>query len=125
VDRTLPLHPAAEDALRAIMIERPKDERRLDAWRATPIFRSLDGDAWDRHSYRKPWKALMVAVATEFPRLSGMVLRDLRTAASTTMRSSGVDGAIAAKILGHSEGMNAKAYTVATDESSRRAILSL
>lgn len=125
VDRTLPLHPEAEEALRAIMLERPKGERGLDAWRATPIFRSVDGTAWDRHSYRKPWKALMVAVAAEFPRLSGMVLRDLRTAASTTMRAAGVDGAIAAKILGHSEAMNASAYTVATDETSRRAILSL
>jgi hypothetical protein len=125
VDRKVPLHREAEDALREIMPERPTDPGELEAWKSTPVFRSLDGSRWTRQTYRDAWKAAVAAVAGKHPRLASMVLRDLRTAANVRMAEQGTDAAIRAKLLGHSAEMNASAYVEATDESSRRAVLSL
>src|SRR5262249_21677779 len=110
VDRRLPLHPEAEAALREIMPERPTDPGEIEGWEALPVFCNADGRRWDRHSYRKPWVALMAAVTKDHPKLAGMVMRDLRTAANTAMREAGTGAAIAAKLLGHSEGMNERHY---------------
>ena len=50
--------------------------------------------------------------------------RDLRKASITAMRAAGVDGAIAAKVAGHSTEMS-DFYTQATAQSHRDAILHL
>jgi site-specific recombinase XerD len=125
VDRRVPLHREAEDALREIMPKRPTAPGEVEAWEATSVFRSLDGSTWTRQTYRKAWKAAIAASAKQHPRLKGMVLRDLRTAANVRMAEQGTDAAIRAKLLGHSAEMNAGRYVEATDESSRRVVLSL
>lgn len=125
VDRRVPLRREAEDALREIMPEHPTDPSEIEKWESTSVFRSLDGSAWTRQTYRKAWKAAIKAAAEKHPRLAGMVLRDLRTAANVRMAEQGMDAAIRSKLLGHSAELNASRYVEATDESSRLAVLSL
>jgi hypothetical protein len=107
------------------MPERPTDPSGIATWESTSVFRNIGGTTWTRQTYRKSWLATIAAVTAKHPRLAGMVLRDLRTAANVRMAEQGTDAAIRAKLLGHSAEMNAGHYVEATDESSRRAVLSL
>jgi hypothetical protein len=135
-DRTVPLHPEAEEALAAVMLPRPvrkpgespEDfEARLSTWAAAPVFRKGNGRStkpWDRFSYRKIWRDVLAAVSEKHPRLKTMVFRHGRNAAITDMRAAGTDGAIAGKLVGHSEVQDFE-YVQAQGKHAREAILSL
>jgi len=124
-DREVVLHPAAEAALRKIMVTEPDDAGEWQDWAKTPIFRRRDGSHWDRNTYRKGWAKTLSTVTKQHPRLRGMVVRDLRATANVHMRERGTDGEFTSKILGNTKAVNDRHYSPLTDRTARQAILSL
>jgi len=122
VPRAVPLHPRAEAALAGIML--PCPDGPTEAWAATPIFRRAAGSPWNKDTYRKAWQATLAAVVESHPRLAGMVFRDFRNAGITDTRAAGTDGAIAAKVAGHSAAMSAR-YVQAPGRLAVDAVLRL
>jgi hypothetical protein len=132
--RTVPLHPSAENELRAILVPRPGREAgeteaayrdRLAAWAALPVFRRRRiGGAWNKSSYQKAWETTIAKAAETYPELAGMWFRDFRKATITAMRTAGTDRTVAARVAGHRADMSDH-YTQATDPQAREAILRL
>ncbi len=125
-DRSVPLHPEAEAALRAIVADQPQDDEGQHEWAARPVFvkRGNGYRPWDRYSYRKGWKATLATASVAYPRLRDMWVRDFRKASISDMRAAGTDAAIASRVAGHSTQMNYH-YTQATDRAAQDAILRL
>ncbi len=132
--RTVPLHPAAETELRAILTPRPGREAgeadaaytaRLAAWTALPVFRRRRlGGAWNKSSYGLAWRKSIATASREYPELAGMWFRDFRKATITAMRTAGTDRTVAARVAGHRADMSDH-YTQATDPQARAATLLL
>ena len=116
-DRTVPLHPEAETALKAILRPRPDDPGEEERWGALPVFskRGLRGEPWDRHSYKKAWTNPLEAAVygltwevyeklrakvrdgraefpkEQYPALRRMWLGDFRKAMISDTRRAGTD----------------------------------
>lgn len=123
-DRKVPVHPAAFPALRGIMLPRPADSDAPSLWMETPLFRRRDGTPWTRQSYRDRWQKIRAHVATQYPEVARMWVRDFRSTATTEMRSQGASASTTAKVQGHSAEMSYR-YVEATDEAHEAAILKL
>jgi len=130
------LHPEAERAVKAIMLPVPMDPETRERWRETPLFRRRGGSkkaegtvpeisrSWDTSSYRKAWLAAVQAVASSYPEVEGIWLRDLRKAAKTRMIEAGVSELVVNRILGHSDGVAGRYYKM-TDTAQREALEAL
>ncbi|HJQ98426.1 MAG TPA: hypothetical protein VJ826_08930 [Candidatus Polarisedimenticolaceae bacterium] len=108
--------------LKAILVERPKEAEKFEAWEALPIFRQAerrkrktDGDgAWTTSSYKKAWTAILEALAKQYPALRGMVPRDFRPLASTKMTDGRTPEPVIDRWMGHAPSVSRKYYQVTT-----------
>ncbi len=113
-NRDLPMHPDLEDDLKAVMLERPEDPAELEAWGATPIFRTRKGKAWTTSSYKKGWASIVKALAKDCPGLAGMVLRDFRDLARTTLTDARIPEPVIRRWMGHAGDVSQRYYQVTT-----------
>ena len=125
-DRTIALHPEAEDDLRRIMLPRPADPEESEEWEQHPIFprRGLPMKPMTKDSYKKAWQTAVEKAAKEHPEIRGMIARDLRKVFRTTLTYARVSEAVTRRLMGHAVNVS-QSYCELTDEAAEEAIRSL
>jgi len=119
--RDLAIPPDLEADLLAVMLPRPEDPDKLEAWKALPIFRQRDGKtAWTGSSYKKSWAFIVDSLKGKYPGLEDMWARNWRDAAATKMRNSGIPEPVVRAVTGHALDTSLR-YSVVTFEDKERA----
>ena len=114
-NRDLPMHPALETELKAVMLKRPEDPTEIEAWAALPIFRQRDAKkAWTTSSYKKGWSAILKTLAKPYPGLGGMVVRDFRDLARTILTDARIPEPVIRRWMGHAGDVSQRYYQVST-----------
>ena len=119
--RDLAIPADLEADLLAVMVERPEDPDKLEAWKALPIFRQRDGKkAWTGSSYKKSWAFIVDNLKAKYPGIEDMWTRDWRAAASTKMHGAGLSEPVVRTVMGHALDTSMR-YCVVTFEDKERA----
>lgn len=124
-DREIPMHPALEADLLAVMGERPSDPAKLAAWLARPIFRRRGKEKpWDKSSYQKAWGEILERIAEAHPNLAGMIVRDFRKTARTALTNARIPEPLIRWFMGHARNVS-QGYFEPTADAAEEAVLAL
>ena len=127
-NRSIPLHPEAAKAIRALVLPEPRDEGARATWAETPLFRTKTKKGavrrWDRSSYRKAWLKAVDTVLEKHPDARGMVLRDMRKVFRTRLTDGRVPEPTIQILMGHVRGVSAR-YHKPDATQLREAILTI
>ncbi len=118
--RSLPLHPEAAEALRAIL----RPEARPEEYVFQRKDRKGKTQPWTTATYRKAWAATIKAVRVEYPEVAGMILRDMRKTFRTRLTAARVPEPTIQRMMGHAL-TTTEHYNVPDDQELARAVLDL